>query len=59
MNKCLVLFGSAKQDYIYNRFSYLIRVIRVIICITYAISHNYAKIKVGSYDSLPLRNKHY
>ena len=35
----------------YNSIRYLIG---VKISITYVISHNYAKIKVDSYDSLPL-----
>ena len=47
----LVLFGSEKYDFLYNRIRYLIG---VKIGITYVISHNYAKIKVDSYDSLPL-----
>ena len=46
----LVLFGSEKYDFIYNRIRYLIEVISVI---TYFISHD-TKIKVDSYDSLPL-----
>ena len=47
----LVLFGHEKYDAIYNRIRYLISQKS---CITYVISHNYAKIKVDSYDSLPL-----
>ena len=47
----LVLFGSEKYDSIYNKIRYLISVKS---CITCIISHNYAKIKVDSYDSLPL-----
>ena len=47
----LVLFGSEKYDSIYNRIRYLISVKSGI---TYTISHNYAKIKVDSYDFLPL-----
>ena len=47
----LVLFGSEKYDFIYNRIKYLIGVKS---CITYVISHNYAKIKVDSCYSLPL-----
>ena len=44
----LVLFGSEKHDLIYKRIRYLISVK----CgITYNISHNYAKIKVDSYES--------
>ena len=42
---------SEKYDFIYNRIRYLISVKSDI---TYAISHNYAKIKVDSFDSLPL-----
>ena len=44
----LVLFGSEKYDLIYNRIRYLVGVKSGI---TYVISHNYAKIKVGSCDS--------
>ena len=47
----LVLFRSEKHDFIYNRVRHLIRVKRGII---YAISHNYEKIQVNSYDFLPL-----
>ena len=47
----LVLFGSEKYDPIYNSIRYLISVKSGI---TYIISHNYAKIKIDSYDSLPL-----
>ena len=47
----LVLFGSEKYRSIYNRIRYLKSVKSGIINI---ISHNYAKIKVDSYDSLPL-----
>ena len=50
-NRCLVLFDPEKHDTIYNAIKY-------IACqksgITYVISHNYARIKVGSYDSLSL-----
>ena len=47
----LVIFGTEKYDSIYNRIRYLISAK----CgITYIISHNYGKIKVDSYDSLPL-----
>ena len=48
-NKCLVLFGDEKYDFIYNRIRHLVGVKT---CITYVISHNYAKIKADSYDSL-------
>ena len=47
----LVLFGGEKYDFICNRIRYLIGVKSGIM---YIISHNYAKIKVDSYDSLPL-----
>ena len=45
----LLLFGSEKYDFIYSRIKYLIGVKSGI---TYAISPNYAKIKVDSYGSL-------
>ena len=47
----LMLFRGEKYDFIYNRIRYFIRVKSDI---TYFISHNYAKIKFDSYDSLPL-----
>ena len=50
----LVLFGAEKYDFIdfiYNRIRYLTEVKSGI---TYVISHDYAKIKIDSYDSLPL-----
>ena len=47
----LVLFASEKYDSIYNRIRYPICVKGGI---TYIISHNYAKIKVDSYNFLPL-----
>ena len=47
----LVLFGSEKYDFIYNRIRYLIG---IKISIKYVIYHNYAKTKVDSYDSIPL-----
>ena len=50
----LVLFGSEKYDSTYNRIKYLISIKNGI---TYIISHNYAKSKVDSYDSLPLEKK--
>ena len=46
-----VLFRAEKYDFIYNRIRYLTGVKSVI---RYVISHNYAKIKVDLYDSLPL-----
>ena len=50
--KYLVLFGSEKYNSIYNRIRYLISVKRGI---TDIISHDYAKIKVDSYVSLPAK----
>ena len=52
-NRYLILYGSDKYKYnsICNRIRYFIILKSGIIC---KISHNYAKIKVGSYDSLPL-----
>ena len=47
----LVLFGREKRDSIFNRIRYLISLKGGV---TYIISHNYAKIKVDSYNSLPL-----
>ena len=47
----LVLFGSEKYDSIYSRIRYLISVESGM---TYIISHSYAKVKVDSYNSLPL-----
>ena len=49
--KYLVLFGVEKYDSIYNRVRYLIVVKSVV---TYIISHDFARIKVASYDSLSL-----
>ena len=49
--KYLVLFGNEKCDYIYNGIRYL-RSLKS--DITDVISHKYAKIKVDSYNSLPL-----
>ena len=51
--KCFVLFGSEKDDFIYNRITYLIGIKSGI---TYVTSHNYAKIKIDSFDSSPLKN---
>ena len=45
------IFGVEKYDLICNRIRYLIGVKSGI---TYVVSHNYAKIKVASNDSLPL-----
>ena len=47
----LSLFGPEKDYSIYNRTRYLIEVEN---CIISAFSHYYAKIKVDSYDPLPI-----
>ena len=47
-----VLFGGEKYDFISNSFTYPIRVKNGI---AYVISHNYAIIKVDSYELLPLQ----
>ena len=49
--KYLVLISSEKDDAIYDRIRYLISLKSGII---YVISHNYVRIKVDSYDALPL-----
>ena len=51
----LVLFGSEKYDFIYNRIRYLVGVKSGI---AYIIAHNYAKIKIDLGYSLPLE-KHW
>ena len=48
----LVLFSPEKYDAICNRIRYLISQRSGI---TYVTSHDYARIKVDSYDSLPLK----
>ena len=47
----LLLFGSEKYDAISNRIKYIINQKSGI---TYLFSHNFARIKIDSYDSLPL-----
>ena len=49
--KYLVLFGGEKYDFVYNK---IICLIGVKSGITHVISHNDAKIKVNSSNSLPL-----
>ena len=49
--RCLVLFVSKKYDFIYNGIKDPVGLKNGI---TYVFSHNYAKIKVDSYDSLPI-----
>ena len=46
----LVLLGPEKYDTIYNIIKYLISLKSRI---KYIFSHNYVKIKIDSYDSLP------
>ena len=48
---CLVLLSPEKYDAIYSRISYLISQKGGI---KYTFSSHYAKIKVDSYDSLPI-----
>ena len=49
----LTLFGSEKYEYaIYDRIKYLISLKS---SITYIFSHNFGKIKVDSYYSLPIK----
>ena len=47
----LTLFGSEKYQAIYNRIRYLISIKSAI---TYIFSHYFAKMKVDSYDYLPI-----
>ena len=49
--KYLVLFGPEKYDTIYNRMRYLVSLKSSITC----FFHYYAKIKVDSYDPLPMK----
>ena len=53
--RCVIVFEGEKCDFIYNRIRYLTGVNSGI---TYVISDNCVKIKVDSYDSLPLEKKH-
>ena len=49
-----MLFGSEQYDSIYDKIRYLITVK----CgIAHIASHDYAKIKVNSHDSLPLEKQ--
>ena len=50
----MVLFGLEKFDTICNRIRYPV-ILKS--CITYDFSHYYAKIKVDSYDSVPLEKR--
>ena len=47
-----VSFGTEKYDAIYNRITYFISQKNGF---TYVFSHNHARIKIYSYDSLPLK----
>ena len=47
----VVLFGPEQYDVIYNRIRYLISQKGGI---SYVVSHNYARIKTDTNDSLPL-----
>ena len=47
----VVLFGPEQYDVIYNRIRYLISQKSGI---SYVVSHNYARIKTDTNDSLPL-----
>ena len=50
-SRYLTLFGTRKYDAIYDKIRYLISIKSGI---TYTISHHFAKVKVDSYDSLPI-----
>ena len=50
----LTLFGSENYDAIYNRIRYLISLKG---SITYIFSHYFAKVKVDSFDSLPIEKR--
>ena len=52
----LTLFGSEKYDAIYYRIRYLLSLESGI---THIFSHYFAKIEVGSYDSVPIEKKHW
>ena len=47
----LILLRGERYDFMYNMIRYLIGVKS---SITFVVSHNYAKIQVDSFDSLPL-----
>ena len=51
--KHLVLFDQWLLDKICNKIKYLISKKR---CITKSINYNFGKIKIDSYDSLPIKN---
>ena len=51
VTRYLILHRGERYDFMYNMIRYLIGVKS---SITYVVSHNYAKIQVDSFDSLPL-----
>ena len=51
VTRYLILLRGERYDFMYNMIRYLIGVKS---SITYVVSHNYAKIQVDSFDSLPL-----
>ena len=53
-SRYLTLFGSEKYDTIYNRIRYLMSLRGGI---TYIFSHYFTKIKIDSYDSLPIEKR--
>ena len=50
----LVFFGLERYDAIYGRIRYLVSQKSDI---TYSIDHNFARIRIDSYNSLPLEKK--
>ena len=51
VTRYLILLRGERYDFMYNMIRYLTGVKS---SITYVVSHNYAKIQVDSFDSLPL-----
>ena len=51
-SRFLVLLGPEKYNAIYNRIRHLVS---LKIRNTYSFSHYFAKIKIDSYDSLPIK----
>ena len=51
VTRYLILLRGERYDFMYNMIRYLIGVKS---SIAYVVSHNYAKIQVDSFDSLPL-----
>ena len=50
-SRYIILFGKKKYGALYNKITYLVSIKSGI---TYIISHYFAKIKVDSYESLPI-----